>query len=301
MVMYVDNRAGSKQLVELPPLNKPFDIKGNPIGTHGQLYNFESDGIPGDVYFYGNGFDNDTLEIGVEVKSLTDLLDSIDSGRLTGVISGQIPRMLAWFDVTYLIYYGEYRASTGQLKPTTQYLTSHGKQKRLQLGKRPCPFGYINAVVNELQLRGVVVLRVNTIEEVAHAIGTIYRWWDREDHKLFQKFNKAQEALSGRVEEIPDKDFLRRARVANQLLEGIGFKRAKIIAAEFNDIVEMVNVLASDTSIIASVKGIGPVIAESLKQACGEAVSSSSGNISRVKRKLRQLGNRISELEGKGK
>ena len=115
MPLYVDNRRGSKSLVNISPLNDPTKP------YHAQLYDFETDSIPGDIYFYGNGPNDDTLQIGIEVKRLdNDFIESLDSGRLTGEHSGQIPRMLDWFDVTYLIYYGIYRMSQRQTSPTTQ-------------------------------------------------------------------------------------------------------------------------------------------------------------------------------------
>ena len=73
--MLIDDRAGSRDL-----------IKYEPVRSTGELCRLDS----ADVCLTGNG-PNDAVLIGVEVKSIWDLISSINTGRLQAT---QIPAML---------------------------------------------------------------------------------------------------------------------------------------------------------------------------------------------------------------
>jgi len=118
-MIYFDNRAGSKEFPAIPPLST----------RSTETFNFSADMIPGDCYFEGNG-PTDKINIGTEIKSLYDLLGSLDTARLQGQgigeSHGQLLRMLDYFDITNLVYYGNYWASEDDKSPLIHYFTSTG-------------------------------------------------------------------------------------------------------------------------------------------------------------------------------
>ena len=88
--MIVDDRAGSRELVFISPHDE--------IACLSRLE-------AGDVSITGNG-PTGLLSIGVEVKSVDDLLQSEGNGRLRD----QLESMLKAYDVNWLLTHGQYRA-----------------------------------------------------------------------------------------------------------------------------------------------------------------------------------------------
>src|ERR1035437_8002080 len=109
-MILVDLRIGSKYL--LAPLKA--------AGFEAQLVELEF----GDIAFEGKGPNGTTLNIGVELKVLGDLVNSLRTGRLAG---HQLPGLLKTYDYAWLLVEGEWRANAaGQV--TTQ------KRRRLWTG-----------------------------------------------------------------------------------------------------------------------------------------------------------------------
>lgn len=101
-MILVDDRAGSRDLVKHPPLDDP---------SVAELTRLDS----GDVCFVGHGPHGESV-VGVELKSVSDLLSSRQNGRLQGV-DGQIPEMLTGYDERWIVTYGTYRCGdTGDLE-----------------------------------------------------------------------------------------------------------------------------------------------------------------------------------------
>src|SRR3990167_1311571 len=95
-MILVDNRAGSVDLAKYPVL-QPMT-----------LCQLDS----GDVCFSGHGPDGDE-SIGIELKSIDDLVGSLDTGRM----QTQLRRMTVDYTRVYLLFYGEYReGSDGALQ-----------------------------------------------------------------------------------------------------------------------------------------------------------------------------------------
>lgn len=235
MTVLIDDRAGSADLVKYPPLDKL-----------GVLTRLDS----ADIAFSGNGPDGAVL-VGVEVKSVWDLLSSSNTGRLQGT---QIPAMLKEYDVSWLLSHGVYRASARDYGLLVQ---RRGRWKQFSIGSRPVPYGYLESLLIDVVLTGVKVKHVLDIREAATWIGVLYRWWSKPwgKHKGMRTFDRSRE-----VSLMPGVDggMLVRARVAAQL-PGLGFERAVAAARYFPSIADMMNATAKEW---AEVPGIGKVIAD---------------------------------------
>lgn len=221
-----------------------------------------------DVYFEGNG-PNGKLSIGVEVKKLfSDLLTSLDSGRLPAT---QIPAMAETFDICWLVVYGACRVNldsesetygalqtlkmsprTGKLEWTDYYLPSRRNRKK------PSPLAYSSAErfmagpSLKLGFPGFSCYRVANIQEAAWWIAEVlYGSWQKRwcDHKSFRQFDRSGTVTRDFDDEGGDEGKGKRptvllpsslseqekltAAIAKEL-PGIGYERAVAIAKHFH-------------------------------------------------------------------
>lgn len=240
--MLVDSRVGSKDLIKHPPLS-----------TCGILCVLES----GDVVINGNG-PKGSVSIGVEVKSIFDIIASLESGR----VQTQLKRMLGIYDRNYLLTYGIYKCDpkTGAL-----IILKGNAWQKYRIGSRYIPFGYVEGFLVEVEELGVTCKHVQDIPTAVSWLGCLSRWWGKswDDHKAFRKFD-----TSNRLGLIPEIDphIGYKAKVAHELMpgSGMGFKRSMAAAEYFSTVGDMVNATANEW---ASVPGVGKVIAKTVTAA----------------------------------
>lgn len=236
----IDDRAGSSDLIDHPPLS-----------TIGELCRLDS----GDVCLTGNAPNGPAL-VGVEVKTVLDLIASCNNGRLQ---ARQIPQMLDDYDVVWLLYYGAYRPS---IRGNTLQIQKGRQWVGYRLGGRAVPYGYVEGMLLTLSAVGVRVKHVYDIREAAEWIGVLHRWWSKEwaDHKGMKTFdNSRQMSMMPGV----DGETMLRAQVAGQL-PGVGYKRAMAAAGHFGSIREMVNASAEEWG---EIEGIGKVVGKAVEDA----------------------------------
>lgn len=238
-LVLIDDRAGSKQLIEHPPLN-------DGCGQWTRL-------TAGDAMVIGH----EGSVIGVEVKSLADFLQSLDTGRLQ---AHQIPEMHKVYDVLWLLVYGRYRGTPyGELEifnaRTGQWVTQ-------TMGSRVVPYGYVEQSMLSILAHGVYVKTVDSYEQAAQWIGALARWWAKplSEHKTFKKFNNAGGVTTTGI--VPELDPRLKicAEIASRL-PGIGYERAVAAAQVFPSIAAMMTATEEQWM---EIPGIGKGIAKSL-------------------------------------
>lgn len=226
----VDDRAGSKEMVRY--------IKGSKLCR-----------IPfGDVSFFGRGLDDRPISVGIEIKSLADILKCICDGRFA---AHQLPGLLSSFEVVYLIVHGIYRPDyrTGEL------VVPRGRSwVPAQIGSRCFMYRELDAWLMSIELRtGVHVRRTGSAMETAFVIKDLAGWWSKDWEK-----HRSHLALH----DPPDGELIRKPslvrRVAAQL-PGIGWKRSGAAAAHFGSVFCMI---AADTGDWRNVDGVGKITAE---------------------------------------
>lgn len=237
-MILIDDRAGSKDLVSHSPLDE--------LGT---LCRLDS----ADVAFPGNG-PGGAITVGVEVKSIFDLISSADTGRLQAT---QLPAMQRDYDAIYLLYYGLYRPHPNN---HSLQLYRRGKWVNHSLGKRAVPYGYVESFLLTLESTGLHTKRTGSIEEAAQWLGCLYRWWSKpwSKHRGLHTFDNSRNLAMPEV----SPELRIRARVAAQL-PGVGYEKAMAAARHFATVSEMVNASADDWQ---EVPGIGKVLAKSIRR-----------------------------------
>lgn len=238
-VFLVDDREGSRNLLACPVLQ-----------GRGILGRLEF----GDVMLTGHGPNASTISVGVEVKSVSDLLSSISTGRLGG---HQIPGMLKSYDHSWLLVYGVVRAGNDNS------LEVQGRNKtwrKFHIGKRPVPWSYLEGFLLTATL--ISPLRIKwcyDYDEAAMWLAVLDRWLDKpwDKHRGLSVFD-----TSGETAAPPGSDPTE-AQIAKTAasLPNIGWDRAWKAAQHFDSVLDMVTAPESEWRTIS---GIGPVIAKTV-------------------------------------
>ncbi len=239
MEILVDDRAGSKEMAR--------HIKGSKLCR-----------LPfGDISFMGRGPDERPIPVGVEVKSLLDVLKCVCDGRFA---AHQLPGMLSSFEVLYLVIHGVYRPDyrTGELvvprkiKGKTIWTPAH-------IGSRCFMYRELDAWIMSIELRaGVHVRRTGSAVETAFVVKDLAGWWDKD-------WDKHRSHLA--LHDPPEGELIRKPslvrRVAAQL-PGIGWKRSGAAAEYFGSVISMINAGVGDWF---NIDGVGKITADKVVKA----------------------------------
>jgi ERCC4-type nuclease len=237
-MLFVDDRAGSSDLIN------PLRTAGLPV----ESLRLDS----GDIYFTGRGEGGAPVNIGLEHKSVSDLINSLNTERLQGF---QMVRMLDTYDRNWLVIEGEWQHDEAG-KVTTW--------KKPQ-GRRVIPGAPLAVELEKrlltLEIRGGMRVRhCATRKDTIRFITGLYRWWtdcDLDAHKSHLALH------------APDLD--RQLRIPISLkreiaarLPGIGYERSGEVDRYFCSIREMIN---APEDVWVKIAGIGKGIARKVVEA----------------------------------
>lgn len=205
----VDDRVGSRDLVKpLRAMGRKAELTRLPFA---------------DVAFAGNGPTSTRLRIGVEIKTLGDLCQSMTSRRLSG---HQIPGLIAAYDVVVLVIEGLW-------KPTAEggiVAYAHGGWRPI---RARLSYSQIIGYVHTLEMRADVhAHRTMTRAETALLISTLYAWWNGKPWEL----HGAHLALESPLHRYRDSILLRapdETQKAFAAYDNIGFHRSAAFAERF--------------------------------------------------------------------
>lgn len=243
MSILVDDRAGSKELFRY--LNQDLAI----------LTRLEF----GDLMFGGNGPGGQTVSIGIEHKTIGDLLSCIDNGRFAGT---QLPGLLHEYEYVYLMVEGIWRGD-----PESGVLQGwhKGKWTSIQYGKRAWTYHEVESWLNTMSvICGVIVIRTSTKQESAQAVQSLYGWWGKKwaNHKSHMAADRSGHRSKKDVVLTP----VSRMRQIAMDLPGIGWGRSAAVEAHFPNIRAMVN---ADVKEWMKIDGIGKVTANQIVEELG--------------------------------
>lgn len=282
-MILVSSAVGSNTLHEAPPL----------AALGATLTPLDS----ADVAFVGNGVDG-PVTIGVEVKSIADVLASLVNGRLNGV-DGQLARMVDTYDVRWLVVYGLTRPNptTGALQVATTWPQKHnprhltlawsdyggdgatGKTSR----RRALTYDYLEKflVSPSFVELGVLVKRCVDADEVPSWIAALYSTWQKPyaDHRCLHTFDQSRRDLVSKPPTMkpPTRRELQVAATAFTL-PGLGYERSWALATKYGcanggGVRALINATADELAEVRVVdsKGnsrrIGKVVAQAVEEA----------------------------------
>jgi ERCC4-type nuclease len=239
-MIQIDKRAGSINLVQ--PLRR--------LGCE-----VEEVTMPfGDAAFVGWGANGDPVSVGIEVKSIEDIIACIQSGRFSG---HQLPGLIASYDHVWLLIVSDYRARArdGVLEYRKegrgggQYWTESCGRQRTVFWRD------VESWLMTCQIMGGI--RVHCVPDYPAAAAWLKHtasWFSRTEHKSHQVVYGSKEMFADQA--LLVKPTLAR-RVAAQL-PYIGVKRSAEVARQFHTVAAMVEATPKDW---LGVEGVGKTIA----------------------------------------
>lgn len=205
-----------------------------------------------DFAWSGEGPDGPT-SIGVERKSLLDLLQSITTGRLSG---HQMVGLTQDYDWVYLLVEGVWRPdrNSGLL----QRINSKGKWVDAAQGSRRFMARDIYNFINTLRVMcNVVTVCTSNRWETAMWLDSAHGWWQKgwDQHKSHLQFQRpvmhAQLTKPNLV-----------TRMVSQL-DGIGWDKARSIGKQFKSVEDL---MEGEQEDFQSIPGIGPKLSKSIME-----------------------------------
>lgn len=242
-MLLLDDRTGSGDLL---PLLKT-------LGVPTTLTRLEF----GDAALMGSGPDGAPRSIGIEVKTVQDVLACIGDGRFAG---HQLPGLVAHYDQVWLVMEGTYRPSKEGILEVFRRGYWHGAYANKSSSAM---YKGLDSWLMTMEIKaGVRFRRTGDRWETARVIADLYWWWTRgwDEHKSHLAMHQT----------APDALLLRKPgllrKVAAQL-PGVGWTRSQDVDRHFKSVREMA--CASPREWV-KVPGIGKVLADRLFKALGE-------------------------------
>ena len=211
----------------------------------------------GDFAFEGRGPDGTCL-VGIERKTVSDMLKSIRTGRFAG---HQLPLLTQMYGFRYLVVEGIFRPNPHdgiiEIPRDHQWIP-------LVVGKSKFMYQYLMGAL--FTYEQMTPLRVhftsNALETASHVV-SLYRWWNGKDWNRHGAHMAAHNA--GYVEILNEWSFKR--RVAKELYK-IGAEKSKVVADNFATVREMAN--ADEKRWLKVKPGIGKTIAKRIVEEFNE-------------------------------
>ena len=242
-MILLDPRIGSKHLAEhFDALSVPYEL------THLEF---------GDAAFLGNG-ETGTVSVGVEVKNISDLVNSMASGRLAG---HQIPGLLDRYGANvWLIVEGSYRARKGSdLLEVPKGVT----WSPLSLGSRPVFVSDMENFLTTLEVQaGIHVRKTRDPRQTARTLGLLHGWWSRPygEHRSLKVIHRPSLPIKLHTTDAVTAQIQRLACG----LPGVGYERSWAIAKHF---ISPVAMALAGTSEWQRVSGVGKTGADRIVRA----------------------------------
>ena len=243
-MIQVDDRAGSQNIIPL------LRQRGYPVEATRLSF--------GDVAFNGVGVEGVPVAVGLELKSLGDIMACIQSSRYAGY---QLPGMLQSYDQTWLLIIGVFRARArdGVLEYQQQRGKGEGYWKDASHGRRRSFLWHdlqqwIFTMVNKANVKVAIV---DDYTQATLFVGALYSWWSRgwDEHASHLALHDAMH------DQLFDRALLQRPSLTRMIaaqLPSVGRLKSANVAAKFRSVKAMVDASEKDWE---SIEGIGKGIA----------------------------------------
>jgi ERCC4-type nuclease len=228
-MLYVDRRVGSAELY------LPLQARRLPV----ELTTLDF----GDLALVGHGPGGHSLLIGIERKRITDLVQSMTSGRLSG---HQLPGLVEMYAHRWLLVEGAYREADNGL---LEIPTGRGRWETTRL-----MHSAVEAYLLTLTLRGGMhVHRTFDTKASITWIAALYHWWTAKTWAEHRSHLATHQPADPGIWSRPTLVH----RMASQL-PGIGDEKAAAVAKHFRTVTEMVE---ATEAAWRQIPGIGKTLA----------------------------------------
>lgn len=207
----------------------------------------------GDMSWTGNGPDGIPLLVGIERKTIPDLIGVIHDGRFAG---HQLPGLSRSYNKVYLVVEGEHRSGTGG-----ELLVRRGRDWAPPPGKPIQHSAIQNWLTTAEMCAGLYLKETASLQDTARFLFQRYQWFqkDWDEHRSHLAFDDSNE-----LREIIQTDWPTLLRRVAKELPGIGWKKSKTVEAFFGDTYTMFQATVQDWM---KIEGVGKTIAERIWKA----------------------------------
>jgi ERCC4-type nuclease len=231
MALQIDNRRGSAELAKY--ISVPYELTRMDFA---------------DFCFVGNGPDG-PVNIGIERKTIRDLLSSINTGRLSG---HQLIGLANSYDYIYIVVDGAFKAKSDGL---LRVPCGQGNWTTLKLGDRPVHKSMIDNYFNNLfAVLGISHEFTNSPMQTGMWVSATYKWWNKKwtEHKAHLDFHVTK----------PRRVMMSKPTTLHRMIkeiEGVGWDKGLVVSRAFNSMAEIVMAEEKD---ISKGRGIGKILAK---------------------------------------
>jgi len=258
-VIYIANDAGSAELSPLFANKVPHSL----IEMKSADFCFAGHGPPDPT-------GHDLITVGIERKTLGDLIASMHSGRL---MAKQIPRMLETYEYSYLLVEGSYRCNPGT--GLIEEYTKLGWTPPRGGGKKGLSYAAIDHFLTSITLRTPVrLVRTSSYHQTVEAVISLYHYfqtrWDQ--HGSWKTFHSPGPPMAitsqPRENDSTDGEWEKWVlRLVAKELPGIGWERSLAVTEVFANARQAI---MADPREWQAVKGVGAGIAGRVARALGK-------------------------------
>lgn len=201
----------------------------------------------GDFSFLGNGPEGSIVPVGIERKSISDLINSMTSGRL---VEHQIPGLLREYEYGYLMVEGIWEYDRDGFVKTWRSRGKGIKALKIPTGvKASAVANFLNSL---MVLGGIKVVRTQGIKNTADQVKWLFNWWqkDWDEHHSYE----ALRAIPGGTDGLFGVPLSTVGKIAAQL-PGVGIKRAREVSKRFKSVREMCDASEKDWMEVPGIGG----------------------------------------------
>lgn len=210
------------------------------LSTTSKLHRLEF----GDAAFTGRGEGGRRVAVGVERKTVRDLITSMVSGRFSG---HQLPGLLRSYDFVYLIVEGIYRITDG-------YMEEKWGSNWHRIGG--VSYRAVIHFLNTLIVKDhIAVLRTSGIKETSELIQALHDWWNDKNYD-----GHRGDSFMHRNDLIGKAPLLQSMAY---VLPGVGLDKSKSVCDHFGSVNAMVRASYEEW---LKVPGIGKKLAKTLSE-----------------------------------
>lgn len=259
-MLLIDNRAGSKDLYPL------LVGRGLPCSLTRMDY--------GDVAFLGVGHNEIPIQVGIEVKTVQDVVNSLATGRFAG---HQLPGLVNSYDQVWLLIEGLWRANakTGILESRIIHKNGKVDWHPIQAGTRRFMYADLLSWLFTVTTKGGIRwCAVSNWNEATIWLSGLYAWWTKgwDNHQSHLAFHDGtrhgspykRDKAAMMVASLSDKALLVRpslCRMVAAQLPGVGWEKSKGITEKFRTVESLV---AASPDELMDVDGVGPKLAKGI-------------------------------------
>lgn len=211
----------------------------------------------GDVEIVGAGPEGRPVLVGVEIKSAQEIVEAITDTRFVG---HQLVGLLESYEIGYLLVEGTMVAAPNRELLFLKIKDGKAKLEPASRGSHTWTFEVLQSFLRSIERSGLRVATTPDRRSTAAWIASLFRSWAKpwEAHKSLARIHHT---ISDNPNPLELFSATTKMKVADDLIKGIGWERARAAASHFPSVRAMVN--ATEREWLA-VDGIGKKLAAAI-------------------------------------